>query len=112
MSPRLLEFGKHQVRWRCRGNNLPYEITDGWTPCKIGQSELDIDWDNRHGHCLRYNATDEVSVSPGIDPAWRVKRGLAQLLQRSGGQRTILGIAGANFITTWEDIIENYTRRK
>jgi len=114
MSPRLLEFGKHQVRWRCRSNDLPHEITDGWTPTKIGESELDIDWDDRHEQrLLHHNATEyNVSVSQGIDPAWRVKRGLNRLLQRSSGRRIRLGISGANFITTWEDVIENYTNRE
>lgn len=112
MSPRLLEFGKHQVRWCCRGNELRHELADGWTPSKLGESGLEIDWDSWRDDRPPRVETYEVSVSPGIDPAWRLKRGLAHRLQRSRGGRIRLGIAGANSVTTWEYIVENYTRHE
>lgn len=35
LSPRLLEFGTNQTRWRCRGNDSLREAADGWTANKV-----------------------------------------------------------------------------
>lgn len=41
LSPRVLEFGKHQVRWRCYNQRQHYGPTDGWIP---GRTAPYIDW--------------------------------------------------------------------
>jgi hypothetical protein len=111
MSPRVLEFGTHQVRWRCRCKSFKPELIDGWTPSKIGSSAPEIDWTILPEHHRSLTATEAVSLSPGVDYAWRIKRGLSHLLRRSAGHPIRLGITGPSFITTWEDIVQHYTQR-
>jgi hypothetical protein len=75
ISTRNLEYGENQLRWQCRSRDAHPVPVDGWTPRKVENFGVNINWNMIAGHSSR----------PGL--------------------------LGRDFVSTWTDIVQNYSKR-